>query len=81
MENKNLRSDLLNTEFNEDLEFNIEEVEQVIAPQVDGGLDVSDTTGDTTDDTIDDTPDDGETKDGGGIKAGTLSLSRRFFCC
>ena len=37
MESKSLKLDSLNTESCNDLDFNIEEVEQVIAPQIDIG--------------------------------------------
>ncbi len=37
MGNKSLKVDSLSNEVSEDLDFNIEEVEQVIAPQIDNG--------------------------------------------
>jgi hypothetical protein len=74
MENKNLRFDSLSNTSSDDLDFNIEEVEQVVAPVIDGGIDAGETPDDTPD--PDKIPD-----DGGEIMKGTTTFSRKFYCC
>lgn len=60
----------------DDLDFNIEEVEQVIAPQIDTGAgDIGDS-GDIGDGT-----DDSDKGDEDPSKAGNFSKSRKIFCC
>ena len=90
MESKSLKLNSLNTEFSEDIEFNIEEVEQIIAPQIDSSSLDNNTTGDETigdetngdETTGDETTGDGDTKGGGIIKSGTtVSCSRKSWCC
>ncbi|MBI4852290.1 MAG: hypothetical protein HY819_10880 [Acidobacteria bacterium] len=84
MKNKNILSNVTN----DDLDFNIEEIEQVIAPQVDSGTDDGTDTGDNgsggsgvDEIEVDDSDNVGGGKGGATTDGHFTSNTRRAWCC